>query len=178
MQRHRASCLWPVRLPVTRSRFGKEAQAQQGCIRCVQAQVGVQALRRVRRLSTLQKRPLKLQCRGIPDEAYNSEDTDIRATHQELTQTLKQIFEQAPVYLEQMRHVRTGDFQACCSLYHVLSEVLLCTAIDVGWLHRVLPQCIMNNTCHVVGHPHGCLVSSRQYTTASSACRTLLASQT
>ena len=72
----------------------------------------MQALRRVKRLSTLQKRPLKLQCRGIPDEAYNSEDTDIRATHQELTQTLKQIFEQAPVYLEQMRHVRTGDFQA------------------------------------------------------------------
>lgn len=77
----------------------------------MQAQVGVQALRRVKRISTLQKRPLKLQCRGILDEAYNSEDNDIRATHQELTQTLKQIFEQAPVYLEQMRHVRTGDFQ-------------------------------------------------------------------
>lgn len=77
----------------------------------MQAHVGVQALRRIRRQSTLQRAPLKLQCRPIPDEPYNKEDPDIRATHQELTQALKSVFEQAPVYLEQMRHVRTGDFQ-------------------------------------------------------------------
>lgn len=73
--------------------------------------MGVQALRRIRRQSTLQRAPLKLQCRPIPDDPYNKEDPDIRATHQELTQALKSVFEQAPVYLEQMRHVRTGDFQ-------------------------------------------------------------------
>lgn len=76
----------------------------------MQAQIGVQGLRRVRRMAVLEREPLKLQVRPLPNEPYNPEADDVRAKHQELVTTMKQLFEQNPLYMEQLRHIKQGDF--------------------------------------------------------------------
>lgn len=63
-------------------------------------------------LAALEAPGPRLQVRPLRNEPYNSEDMDVRAKHQELVQTLRKLFEQQPLYVEQLRHVRQADFQA------------------------------------------------------------------
>jgi hypothetical protein len=77
----------------------------------VQAQIGVQGTRRVKRIATLQTQPLKLQVQLLANRPYDRESEDLQAKHFELVASLKRLFEQQPMYLDQIRHVRTADFQ-------------------------------------------------------------------
>jgi hypothetical protein len=77
----------------------------------MQAQIGLQGQRRVRRLATLHTAPLKLQVKPLANEPYDADAVDVRAKHQELVATMRKLFEQQPLYVEQLRHVRSADFQ-------------------------------------------------------------------
>lgn len=66
----------------------------------------------MKRIATLQDKPLKLQVRPLSDEAFDPETDDMRAKSQQLVTSLKKLFEQQPLYIEQIRHVSSIDFQA------------------------------------------------------------------
>jgi hypothetical protein len=82
----------------------------------VQAQIGLQGLRRVRRMATIDEKPLKVQVRPLPNEPYDPEADDVRAIHIELVSTLRKLFDQQPLYLEQIRHLKASDFHVCSSV--------------------------------------------------------------
>lgn len=94
--------------------------------RNMQVQIGLQGQRRIRRVGTLNTNPLRLQVRPLPNEPYQPESEDVRAKHQELVATMKKLFEAQPLYVEQLRHVRSADFQVrspYCALCAPLPQV-------------------------------------------------------
>lgn len=74
----------------------------------------VQGFRRICRVGVAGTGPLVLKCKPLVNEDYNPEDPTVKATHMQMVQTMKQIFDLHPLYLEQMKHVRSGDFNVCC----------------------------------------------------------------
>ena len=108
----------------------------------VQAQIGLQGQRRVRRLATLQTSPLKLQVEPLKNEKYDPEAVDVRAKHQELISTMRKLFEQQPMYVEQLRHVRSSDFQVCVIMvvsdFHMWAQLVcvLCEKKECYVLHN------------------------------------------
>lgn len=76
----------------------------------VQGLLLVQGFRRICHTGVVSESPLVLRCKPLVNQDYNPEDPEVKATHGEMVQTMKQIFELHPLYLEQLKHVRTGDF--------------------------------------------------------------------
>lgn len=89
-----------------------------------QGQVVVQGFRRMSRLDTVNAHPLRVRCKPLINEPFNAEAPDVKAMHAEMVQTMKHIFELQPIYLEQMRHVRTGDFHDMSRLCDLLVSLV------------------------------------------------------
>jgi hypothetical protein len=82
----------------------------------MQVQIGLHGLRRVKRMGTVETKPLKVHVRPLRTEHYDPESAGVRAAHLEMVQILRKLFEQQPLYMEQMRHVHFIDFQVLASL--------------------------------------------------------------
>jgi hypothetical protein len=88
--------------------------------------------------------------RPLPNEPYQPESEDVRAKHQELVATMKKLFEAQPLYVEQLRHVRSADFQV-----RAYTHSPCCACLYAAHRHWRAPRLVVAMRRRTSARPHG-----------------------